>query len=151
MAKELRTILLSKILSSEGVYHGKYTGAYNTLRAVIELEKKETDRQKLPQEYFKKFEDITKKLNCVDERVKGFPLMVLEQYFVRSSSQLDRYIYMVYGELESASDYKVIELFEILEGFFMELYMLAVEIADYYSLEIKLKKTGGKDGTEATL
>lgn len=151
MAKELRTILLSKILSSEGVYYGKYTDSYNTLKAVIELERKENDRSRLPDTFFDKFDFLTSKLYNLDPRVEGFPLMVLEQYFMKSSDSLDRYIYMSYGKLESASDYKVIELYEILESFFIQIYMLAVEIADYYSLEIKLKRTSGKDSQEATL
>lgn len=138
MAKELRTTLLSQILSMEGVFHHKYSTAYNILTSVIELEKNEREKNKLPKEIFERYEKIKSRAFNLDEKIKGFPLLVVEQYFLRNSKQLDAYVYMVYGDLEY-TDFQSINLYELLENFFREIYFLCVEIADYYSLEIKLK------------
>lgn len=151
MAKEIRTILLSKVLSMEGIFQHKYSTAYNCLLAIIELEKKETHTEKLPNRFFERFDEITKLLDNLDEKVKDIPLLIVEQYFIRNSSELSKYIFIQYGKIEGNSDLQCFHLYEILEAFFQKVYLLCVEIADYYSLEIKLKRSGEKYNSEQML
>lgn len=134
----IRKILLSEILSSKGLYDGKYTESFNIIEAVIKLESKEDSKNKLSDYYFKEFKELKECYNNLDERVKGFPLNVLEQFLIRNSSDLSRYLYMNYKDLELI-DMQVIELYDILERYFQRIYLLAVQISDHYSLEIKLK------------
>lgn len=135
----IRKILLSEILSSKGFYEGKYTESLNILKAIIKLESKETSSDKLGEEYFDRFKQIENNSINLHSDLGSMPLSVAEQFFIRNSSDLSRYLYMEYRDNE-IKDMKVIELYNILEEFFLEMYILAVEIADHYSLEIKLKK-----------
>jgi len=135
----VRKILLSDIMSSKGIYENKYTDAFNSIKAVIELEKKEKKSDMLPDSYFTRFIAIEKNSDKLDDQLQEVPLCVVEQFFMRNSRDLGRYLYMSYGKVE-VHNMQVINLYDILERFFMKIYILAVEIADHYSLEIKLKK-----------
>ena len=147
--KDLRLVLLTKIMSAEGVFAHKYSSNYNTLKAIIELEKKEKEQDMLPKSFFDRFDDIKKMTTNLDPKIKGFPMLIVQEYFIRNSANLDKYIYMTYGkDLESASELKVMELYEILEDFFFKIYLLAVQISDFYKLEIKLKKDNTKLNNE---
>jgi len=141
MANQIRNVLISRILSSEGTFEGKYTNSYNILKGIITLEEKEKGKTKLSSDYFNRFKELEDSLTNLDERIKGFSLRVVEEYFFRNRNRLDKYIYMNQGEIESNADLKVIDLFEVLENFFLKVYLMALEIGDMYALEIKLKKT----------
>lgn len=148
MVNQIRNVLISRILSSEGTFEGKYTNSYNILKGIITLEEKEKGKTKLSDDYFNRFKELESTLKDLDERISGFSLRVVEEYFFRNRNRLDKYIYMCQGEIESNSDLKVIDLFEILEDFFLKVYLMALEIGDMYALEIKLKKandTGEED------
>ena len=134
--KNLRLNLLSNIIGITGVNPFKYSTAFNSLNAVIELEKKET-KNKLPESIFKEFEDIKNRENNLNDDLKGIPLLILEQYFVRNSNNLDKYIYIQYNTINK--ELRVIELYLVLERYFEKMFILASKIADYYNLEIKIK------------
>ena len=141
MSNQIRNVLISRILSSEGTFEGKYTNSYNILKGIITLEEKEKGKTKLSSDYFNRFKELENSLTNLDVRIKGFSLRVVEEYFFRNRNKLDKYIYMNQGEIESNADLKVIDLFEVLENFFLTVYLMALEIGDMYALEIKLKKT----------
>lgn len=146
VSAEIRKILLSKILSMEGTTPSKYSTAFNTLKSIINIELKERSKERLPEEIFIKFRNIEESSTKLDENLQGFPLLIIEEYFFRNIDSLDKFIYLAYNKLEYA-EYKVINIYEILEQFFQQIYFLAVEIADFYSIEIKLKsnKQNNKD------
>lgn len=144
--RQVRTVLLSKILSIEGVFQHKYTTCYNTLSSVIDLEKKE-EQAKLPKEIFEKFNHLKELSNNLEPKLKGIPLLIIEQYFLRNSNKLEKYLYINYKDIEVV-DMKVSDLYIVLENFFYEIYNLAVEISDYYSLDVKLKSTDSAGSNE---
>ena len=143
MSYELRKIMLSKVISSEGVFHHKYSIALNTMKAIIELEQKEKEN-KLPSEYFKRFSDIEKNSSHINTLFKGIPLLLLEQYFLRNSKTLDKYLNISYKNIDIET-FQVYDLYLALEQYFLKLFMLAVEIADFYSIEIKIKNTNSSE------
>ena len=140
--KNLRLTLLSSIISAQGVYHGKYSGGYNAIKSIIELEELENNN-KIPQSFFDKFKEIQILSANLNEKLHGVPLIVIEQYFLRNSQNLNKYVYIDYNHLNI--EFIVIDLYVILERFFNEIYALAVRIADYYNLEVKLKKIKTSD------
>ena len=157
MSNRLKQTLLSDIISGKGIYQHKYSTAYNWIKAVIELEKKEKIN-KIPDRLFNKFKEIEfKTINGLNERFAGIPLLILEQYFFRNNNDLNNYIAIEFRYSISENEEKTIEvtniyctdLYLLLEEFFNEIYFLAIEILDFYSLEIKLKneKTIGKENT----
>lgn len=134
---KLRLSLLSNILGGRGVYENKYTLGYNSLKAVIELELKEK-KDRLPKHIFDRFNNIQENLSNVNEKLVGVPIIILEQYFLRNTKSLNRYVYIMHEDIEI--EIKVIEIYTILENWYFHLFLIASEIADYYNLEIKLKK-----------
>ena len=140
MSRDLRTLLLTKIISSEGMHPYKYSACFNALKSVIDLENKDKD-DRLNKVLFDKFKDIEKSITNLDERIKDFPLLIVEEYLMRNQGNLDKYIYLTYNNLENTGDIQVMDLYIILEKFFEKMYHLAVEIADYYSLDVKLKSS----------
>lgn len=137
-------MLLSKVIASEGLSPYKYSSCYNALKSVIELERKQKD-EKLPKSIFEKFKKIEDSRNHLDSRIDKFPLLIVEEYLMRNNTSLDKYIFMQYKNLESSDDIQVMEIYTILERFFQEMYHLSVEIADYYSLDVKLKSSSDSE------
>lgn len=138
MSKELRSLLLSKIIAGDGTYNYKYSSCYNALRSVISLERKES-KDKIPKTIFNAFEVLEKRLNELDPRVKGIPFLILEEYLMRNHNKLDKYLFISHAGVESEGDLQVSDLYLMFELFFQEMYSIAVSIADYYSLDIKMK------------
>lgn len=136
--KNLRLTLLSSIIASNGVHHGKYSNAFNSMKAIIELEEKET-KNKIPKEFFDEFKSIEEHTLNLHEKLTDVPLLVVEQYFLRNAKNLNKYVYVEF--MKKNVEFKVVDLYLILEEFFIRLYLLAVQIADFYNLEIKLKKS----------
>jgi len=136
--KNLRLTLLGEIIGSASVIQNKYSMAYNNLSAVIELERND-NKDKLPDTLFKEFETIKQITNNLSNETKNIPFLILEQYYFRNYRDLNREIYIEWKNV--AFEMKIKELFLLLEKFFNKIYMLAVKIADYYNLELKLKKT----------
>lgn len=149
MSKEIKSVLLSNILSSQGVYHNKYSNAYNSLKSVMELELKEK-KEKLPKYIFEKYKEIQKLYSSPHEKLTGVSVLVLEQYFMRNSHDLSSYIFIDYND-KDYGDFKCIELYEILETFFSEVFLLATLVADYYTFEVKLKDGDDEDKQIDTL
>ena len=143
--RNLRINLLSGIISSSGVHQSKYSNCYNELKAIIELEKKEKDKDKIPKSFFEEFDEITKSINNLSEKTEGVPLLILEQYFLRNSNDLKRYVYIEYDEVKI--DMMTGDLYLILEEFYVKIYLLAVKIADFYNIDIKLKKEKKEEDT----
>lgn len=143
--RNLRINLLSGIISSSGVHQSKYSNCYNELKAIIELEKKEKDKDKIPKSFFEEFEEITGSINNLSERTEGVPLLILEQYFLRNSNDLKKYVYIEYDEVKI--DMMTGDLYLILEEFYVKIYLLAVKIADFYNIDIKLKKERKEEDT----
>jgi len=138
----LRLTLLGEIISNNGVIQNKYSNAYNSLLAVIELEYND-EKDKLPQKLFDEFEEI-KQITCnLSPETKDVPFIILEQYYFRNFNDLNREIYIEWRT--NAFEMKIKELFLLLEDFFHKIYMLAVKIADFYNLEFKLKKNNKDD------
>jgi len=136
--KNLRLTLLGEIIGSASIIQNKYSIAYNNLSAVIELERND-NKDKLPDTLFKEFETIKQITNNLSTETKDIPFLILEQYYFRNYRDLNREIYIEWKNV--AFEMKIKELFLLLEKFFNKIYMLAVKIADYYNLELKLKKT----------
>lgn len=134
--KNLRVVLLGEVIGNE-LNMNKYSIAFNSLKAIIELESKET-HDKIPDSLFKLFDDILlKKDNLIND--KNIPLLILEQYYVRNVNNLNKELYIEYNNINFTM--RVSTLYVILEEFYNTLYSLAITIADYYNLEIKLKKS----------
>jgi len=136
--KNLRLTLLGEIIGSASIIQNKYSVAYNNLSAVIELERNDS-KDKLPDTLFEEFEAIKQITNNLSNETKDIPFLILEQYYFRNYRDLNREIYIEWKNV--AFEMKIKELFLLLEKFFNKIYMLAVKIADYYNLELKLKKT----------
>lgn len=138
----LRIELLSKIVSqSEGVFQNKYSGAYNVISSIVYLEKKEKEsNQRLGEEIFKKFDEIENLSNNLNKDLKDVPLLIVEQYFLRNVATFEKFLVINYDERDIV-DLKVYDLYLLLENFYKKIYMLAVEISDYYTFEFKLKET----------
>jgi len=138
MASNLRMTLLGEIIGSTGLVQNKYSQGLNNLRAVIELEKDEV-KDKLPEDIFREFENIKAKSFNLSSDLKGVPLLIIEQYYLRNHRDLSAEIYIEWKDL--SLDMKIKELYLILEEFYYLIYILAVKISDYYQLEFKLKKS----------
>lgn len=134
--KNLRLSLLNSVIETSGVFYNKYSNSFNALKGIIELEGKETIN-KLPSLFFDEFKSIEKAINNLDVRLPDVPLLIVEQYFFRNAKNLSKFVYIEWGLVKT--DFKVIDLYLILETFFSRIYMLCIGIADYYNLDIKLK------------
>lgn len=131
---EIKQKLLSEIISSSGVFQHKYSRAYQTFMSVCDLEIKSDNK------FLTKFGNRIKEIQSKKDKLyHDIPLLVLEQYFLRNSEKLSLELYIEY-ENKSYPDLKVYRLYELLEAFFNEIFCLAVEIADYYSYEVKYNK-----------
>ena len=139
-----RVALLTYIISSVGVYQHKYSAAFNAIRAVMNIEYEEKGKNKLPERIFRKYDKIVQMSSALSDKLKGIPLVVVEQYFFRKGSALNNEIYMMYGNIEVVG-LKAVDIYVILEEFFNNIYDLAVEISDYYTIEIKLKRSSDED------
>jgi len=135
--KDLRLTLLSDIIGSDGVHNNKYSTSFNNLKAVISLERQDK-KDKLPEKLFNNFNQLSIKKDNLNKKYSNIPLLILEQYFLRNSNQLDQEIYIEYNNKNISV--KVTELYILLEDYFFEMYLLAVKIADFYNFEIKLKR-----------
>jgi len=133
----LRLTLLSGIIGSSGISYNKYTNSFNSLKAVIKLEHSEK-KDKLPKYMFEEFDKLENIKDNLNKKFSGIPLLILEQYFFRNSKTLDAEIYIEYEHKNINAI--ITELYILLEDYFFKMYLLAVEIADFYNLEIKIKK-----------
>lgn len=137
---KVRVALLNDIILSRDIFQRKYSTSYNALKAVINLEKEEKAKDKLNKKYFDKFTEISELKDNLSDDLKGLPLAVTEQYFFRKSKNLNAYIYIQYKDIQ-ITNLRAIEIYQLLEDFFQQIYLLAVQIADHYSLDIKMKPT----------
>jgi len=133
----LRLNLLSGIIGSVGVSYNKYTNSFNSLKAVIQLERSEK-KDKLPKYMFEEFDELENIKDNLNNKFSNIPLLILEQYFFRNSKTLDAEIYIEYKHKNINA--VITELYILLEDYFFKMYLLAVQIADFYNLEIKIKK-----------
>lgn len=133
----LRLNLLTGIIAgSDGVSMNKYSTAFNCLKAIIVLELSEK-KDKLPKQLFKDFSELEKQADNLSEKFPNIPLLIIEQYFLRNNKTLDAEIYIEYNHLNISV--VITELYILLEDFYFKMYLLAVQIADAYNLEIKIK------------
>lgn len=139
---KIRLTLLGNIIGNSGVYQHKYSTGFNSLKSIMKLESKET-QNKLPLEMFDRFKELEDNLTNINPKVKGIPLLVLEQYFLRNTNNLNNWVYIEYGK--KGTDLRIVDLYLMLETWFSELYLLASEIADYYNYEVKMKSSSEED------
>ena len=111
----------------------RYSRSFLNLKSVIELEQKEEDFN-LPKEMIKEYEQIEKQFYNF---INNIPLTVVERYYNEHKENMNKYVYLEYNENE-LSELKISELLYKLEEYFMVIYNLAVNIASYYNIEIKL-------------
>ena len=125
--------LLGDIIGHD-IISNKYSIAYNNLKAVIELERLESE-DKIPNALFDMFNNISE---TKDNLSSNTPLLILEQYYMRNMRNLNKEVYIEHDN--NGYSIKVSDLYLILEEFYIKIYMLAVTIADFYNIEYKLKK-----------
>lgn len=117
----------------------KYTSAYNRLKNVLQLERDE-EQFKIPEDIEKRFEDLQQRF---DDFKDGIPLDVVERYYIDNASNLQRFVFLAYDGKE-LSDMYIIELYRELEKFHREVFDIAVRLANYYALELKVNYDGSE-------
>lgn len=123
-----------EILQCEGMIAHKYTKSYRNLINLASLEEKASGTK-----FMSKFSKRILELEKEQENFhNGVPLAIFEQYFFRNNDNVEKYVYIEYKGMDKG-EIKVIEMFEILEKFFDKIFAVAMEIADYYSYEIKFE------------
>ena len=118
----------------------KYSKSYNNLRIVIDLES--TDKQKISKELSDEFKTLSKKYN---DFIDGVPLRIIELYFYNNIKDMSFYPYIEYKNDITIDSVKVIELYELLENFFDDVFSLSSKIANYYNMEMKLNVANDED------
>ncbi len=111
----------------------KYTSAYNRLKNVIQLERDE-EQFSIPKDIENKFEELQRRF---DDFKDGIPLDVVERYYIDNASNLQRFVFLTYDGKE-LSDMFIIDLYRELEKFHREVFDIAVRLANYYALELKV-------------
>lgn len=131
---ELKKNLLYVILQNPNTPN-KYSKSFLNLLNVVELEKLDESFD-LPKDFMLKYNKV--KLRY-DNFINNIPLIVIERYFESNRDNFNKYVFLEFKENE-ITDVKVSEIFLQLETFFKDVFNLAVMIASYYNLEIKLNK-----------
>ena len=130
---KLKQSLLYMIINN-ALITKRYSQAYHNIRMVVELEEKE-DKRLI--EMFKK--ELTELDKLYKDFKNGIPLEVIEAYYITHSANLNEFLYIEFQDKE-LYDIKVIDLYMDLENFYNKCYVIAVRIANYYNLEIKVNR-----------
>jgi len=116
----------------------RYSKAYLNLKNVIKLEEKE--KHKFKQSVHDEFKQLTEKFNNFQNKI---PLLVIERYYLDHRDKPQKYCNLIYGsEQKELLGLQIMDLYEKLEEFFQECFVLACDIASLYNLEIKINNNG---------
>jgi hypothetical protein len=99
----------------------------------------------IPKDIEKRFKELQDKFENFKD---GIPLDVVERYYIDNASNLQRFVFLNYDGKE-LSDMFIIELYRELEKFHREIFDIAVRLANYYALELKVNYDGAESSENA--
>lgn len=123
--------LLYEVFNASSIPH-KYSKSFLNLSVLMELEKE--DEFKFDKNILDEFEEIKKLYN---DFMSGIPLVIIEQYYLRNSTNLNKPLYIEYQK-KQIIDKKVIDFYILLEDFYNKIFLLGSKIGNLYNLEIKV-------------
>ncbi|MFW6282491.1 MAG: hypothetical protein ACOC1P_00355 [Minisyncoccales bacterium] len=137
---KLKVSLLFEIIGGDNSLN-KYSRGFEILENVIQLEKKENEKFDL--EIESKFKELKKRYM---DFLNGIPLKVLEKHYINKRENLNKELYLEFMEKE-VTNFKVIEIYLLLEDFYRELFSVACMIANFYNIEPKINNKNSEMNT----
>jgi hypothetical protein len=128
---KLKASLLYMILENPQITN-RYSRSYENLKNVIDLELKESPSMKEDIVY-KKFKKLQNQYNSFYHEI---PLKIVEKYYFKYREKLNHYVFIEYKKKDF--NIKIIDLYFLLENFFLEVFECACMLANQYNLEIKI-------------
>jgi len=127
----LKESLLFEILKNSST-DNKFSKAFLNLKNVVELEKQESF--KIPKNIGETYLKLEKEFLNFFEKI---PLNVVEKYYNVHKQDLNKFVFLSYKGVELNREIQVIEIYNLLESYFEDVFKCAVQLASAYNLEIK--------------